>query len=263
MTEPRVPWLTAGSVLLLVLFQLPQAGQAVGVKSQGKAQSNMKMTGTRESPLACNALALNSQQRLRIRALLDRFHSSRQGIKELPSGYAVRLPADPSIIRDAAEYITLERQCCPFFDFALEAEREGGPVWLSLTGRAGVKEFARLEFGLQEHIDSTPDTSAAKESPLACNDSALSPSQLDRLVAVLKELRASKQETAELGDGYAIRLPSSAVMVQDVGEYMAILRLCSPYFETTLQVGCEGGQVWLRLCGREGVKALVKNELHI
>ena len=52
-------------------------------------------------------------------------------------------------------------------------------------------------------------------------------------------------------------------MVQDVGEYMAILRLCSPYFETTLQVGCEGGQVWLRLCGREGVKALVKNELHI
>jgi len=30
-----------------------------------------------------------------------------------------------------------------YLTFALEIEREGGPVWLRLTGREGVKEFMR------------------------------------------------------------------------------------------------------------------------
>jgi hypothetical protein len=39
-----------------------------------------------------------------------------------------------------AEWIALERRCCPFFRFQLDVEGETGPVWLRLTG-AGVKEF--------------------------------------------------------------------------------------------------------------------------
>jgi hypothetical protein len=37
--------------------------------------------------------------------------------------------------------------CCPFFGFALEMEPEGGAVWLSLTGREGVKPFIIAEIG--------------------------------------------------------------------------------------------------------------------
>jgi hypothetical protein len=37
-----------------------------------------------------------------------------------------------------------------FFDFSLEVEREGGAVWLSLTGREGVKPFIMAEIG--EHL---------------------------------------------------------------------------------------------------------------
>ncbi len=39
-----------------------------------------------------------------------------------------------------------ERLCCPFFDLALRIDREGGPVWLRLTGRKGVKDFITTEF---------------------------------------------------------------------------------------------------------------------
>ena len=45
----------------------------------------------------------------------------------------------------AAEFIALERLCCPFLNFGLEIKAEGGPVWLRLSGREGVKAFIREE----------------------------------------------------------------------------------------------------------------------
>ncbi len=217
----------------------------------------------KESPLACNMNVLTAAQRQEIHTLLHQFNASRQGVKELPNGYAVRLPAQGTLIQDAARYIMLERLCCPFFDFALEAEREGGPIWLTLTGREGVKEFAKIEFGLRETIAAAANPETTKESPLTCDDGALSATQRPRLGSLLKQFRANKQEVKELKDGYAIRLSSEAATITDVGDYMALVRLCSPYFETALEVEREGGPVWLKVTGRTGVKALAREEFKL
>ena len=40
----------------------------------------------------------------------------------------------------------MEHACCPFFDIAIRLERESGKLWLSLTGREGVKTFIKSEF---------------------------------------------------------------------------------------------------------------------
>lgn len=66
-------------------------------------------------------------------------------IGELPGGYAFRLPADADTLLKTAEFISLERLCCPFLGFALVVEPEGGPAWVRLTGREGVKTFIREE----------------------------------------------------------------------------------------------------------------------
>src|SRR6185436_16363361 len=42
-----------------------------------------------------------------------------------------------------------ERLCCPFFTFEIVAEREGGPLWLNLRGRKGVKAFINAELGVK------------------------------------------------------------------------------------------------------------------
>jgi hypothetical protein len=39
-----------------------------------------------------------------------------------------------------------EGLCCPFFDIDMHVEREGGSLWLRLTGRGGVKQFIRADF---------------------------------------------------------------------------------------------------------------------
>jgi hypothetical protein len=101
-----------------------------------------------EPPFACNMKALNAEQRQRYDVLARQLQTTMQEIKELPNGYAFRLPSVPSAVQDAAEWITYERLCCPFFDFGLEVERNGGALWLRLTGREGVKPFIRSEFGM-------------------------------------------------------------------------------------------------------------------
>lgn len=101
-----------------------------------------------EPPFACNMKAMNAEQRQRYDLLAKQLQIAIQEIEELPDGYAFRLPPEASTVKDAAEWITYERLCCPFFDFGLEVERNGGAMWLRLTGREGVKPFIRSEFGI-------------------------------------------------------------------------------------------------------------------
>ena len=61
-------------------------------------------------------------------------------VRELADGYAVRLASDPALFQQVAEWITLERRCCPFLTLGLEWS-DGDAVWLRLTGRPGVKTY--------------------------------------------------------------------------------------------------------------------------
>ncbi len=101
----------------------------------------------RESPIACDMSAIEPGLRAGHVATGGRLFRAAEEIRELPDGYAFRLPNESETLRDAAEFIALERLCCPFLGFAVEVGSEGGPVWLRLTGREGVKAFIREEVG--------------------------------------------------------------------------------------------------------------------
>lgn len=60
-------------------------------------------------------------------------------IREHRDGYPFRLPNESDTLLDAAGFISLKRLCCPLLGFTLGVEAEGGPMWLRLTGREGVK----------------------------------------------------------------------------------------------------------------------------
>ena len=46
---------------------------------------------------------------------------------------------------DIAEWIALERKCCPFFRFRLDVKGKDDIVDLSLQGSEGVKKFIEME----------------------------------------------------------------------------------------------------------------------
>jgi hypothetical protein len=102
----------------------------------------------KESPFACNRLALTSETRKRHFAELGpALRDLKTGVRELPDGYEFSFPADSKTFAMLAEWTDQERMCCPFFDIDLHVEREGGPLRLRLTGRPGTKEFIRVDAG--------------------------------------------------------------------------------------------------------------------
>jgi len=89
---------------------------------------------------ACRIDTLDARQRQRQQELLGVMRRSAQATDELTDGYAFRLPTDPILFHQAAEWVSLERRCCPFVKFALEW-KEDDTVWVRFTGAPGVKEF--------------------------------------------------------------------------------------------------------------------------
>jgi len=101
--------------------------------------------GTNQSPLACDMTAIPAEQRpVHLSASRGLFSQIRE-TTDLSDGYEFRFDNDPDVIRRLAEFVALEKLCCPFLSFSIEVEAENGPLWLRLTGRDGVKEFIREE----------------------------------------------------------------------------------------------------------------------
>lgn len=103
-------------------------------------------TEIRESPFACDRLALDPEARKRhFQELGPSLRTLKRSVRELSDGYEFQFPSDPKTIALVAEWAAGERLCCPFFDIQLRLEREGGPFWMRLTGRKGTKEFIKAD----------------------------------------------------------------------------------------------------------------------
>lgn len=96
-----------------------------------------------EIPIVCT---LNSTEfHERERSILQKLLPKAQRV-ESSDGYIYRFPSDDECLREIAEFIELERQCCPFLDFRLSVRRGRGEITLELSGPPGAKEFIASTF---------------------------------------------------------------------------------------------------------------------
>ena len=66
---------------------------------------------------------------------------------ETADGYVLHLHAAAPGFLKVAEWVTLERRCCPFLNFDLAWSAGDESPSLHLGGRHGVKEFLAAEMG--------------------------------------------------------------------------------------------------------------------
>ena len=113
--------------------------------TDGKAGEGAPAERTSEPVgFACDLTAMTADERkehLRTAAYL--FGEAVQESEELSQGYAFRFAAGDYPV--VAAFVTNERLCCPFLTFTVEVTAQQGPVWLRLTGPAGVKDFLLAE----------------------------------------------------------------------------------------------------------------------
>jgi|SRR5215472_16621000 len=99
------------------------------------------------SLLACNPLALSSEERARhFNELGPTLRPLKRSVRELGDGYEFEFPGDRATLQLLAEWVIQERECCPFFEITLRLEPDQGAAWLRLTGREGAKMI--LKFGI-------------------------------------------------------------------------------------------------------------------
>lgn len=140
----------ARAAVCAILFA---AGALAGPFARDQKKFNSPGTGsqgqavTEHSGFYCNLNALSPTERARLKQFSGLL-AAKIETKELPDGYAFRLQKGVSIA-DLAEWVFLERKCCPFFDFEIELERNNGSLWLKLRGAEGVKQFMVSDFHLR------------------------------------------------------------------------------------------------------------------
>lgn len=71
--------------------------------------------------------------------LLPRLVARAQVREDIADGLRVRLP--PDALSDVVTTVNGERQCCRFLRFEITVEPDLGPIWLSLSGPRGTREF--------------------------------------------------------------------------------------------------------------------------
>jgi hypothetical protein len=100
-----------------------------------------------ETGFYCDRLAIKPEQRARKAELDKTLRSSIRHTRELDDGFEFEFAPDPATFQIVAEWAAMERSCCPFFEIDLRLQREGGPFFFRLTGREGVKQFIKNDFG--------------------------------------------------------------------------------------------------------------------
>ncbi len=113
-----------------------------------------------EQTIACDRdmMSMDETQRARYRVVSQHVESAALSAEPVSGGFAIRYAADAETVVKLAEFITMERLCCPFFDFAIRLDAGADHVELRLTGGPGVQEF------LQAEIQSRAPSSQPKKS---------------------------------------------------------------------------------------------------
>jgi hypothetical protein len=95
-------------------------------------------------PIACNIAVISAVDRPRHNDLIKRLRLAVEDQSELPDGYTYKLNTKKITLPEVAEWITMERLCCPFLTFQLDVK--GDASQLTLRGPAGAKAILREEF---------------------------------------------------------------------------------------------------------------------
>lgn len=71
-------------------------------------------------------------------------------VREVSGGLAFRFPGGFRYAEQVLDYISRERQCCPFLTFEIAIEPEERGVWLYMGGDERVEEYLIGAFGQVE-----------------------------------------------------------------------------------------------------------------
>jgi hypothetical protein len=97
---------------------------------------------------------------------------------------------------------------------------------------------------------------AHPKAPVHCT---LSDASLRSRVAEIEGALATRiAEVRELDDGYALRFRAEPGIVEDLGRFIAVERVCCAFLDFSLRVAAGDGAIWLELTGAGEAKNVLR-----
>lgn len=96
---------------------------------------------------------------------------------------------------------------------------------------------------------------------VACDVSAFTKEELQRLVAEAKDLFGSVREARPLPDGWEMEFTDSPDLLQRLASFVALDRVCCPHIRHAIVVEARRGPISLQLGGPEGTKEALAAEI--
>lgn len=107
-------------------------------------QAGKPATPAKQDPcfaIACNISTLTEAERKEMPKLAHRLIDAKPTVKTLTEGYELHFAESKGLFPAAARWLSLEQQCCSFFEFSLSVGAGNGPMTLRISGPSGTKAF--------------------------------------------------------------------------------------------------------------------------
>lgn len=126
---------------------------------------------------------------------------------------------------------------------------------LALTAR-------RLQKAKSVHAE-MGEQAMTETSSFYCNLKVLSVKERARHMQLTYEIERARIETVEVANGFAFRFQDGTVSLAELAEWISAERKCCPFFDFEIEQQADNGPLWLKLRGKEGVKAFMRSEFRI
>ena len=95
--------------------------------------------------------------------------------------------------------------------------------------------------------------------PIACDLTALNADERERRSVIASKVHSAVVGRRELTNGYALRIASDKVSLDEIDEWTKLEGKCCPFLD--FAVASEDGALWLNITGGAGVKEFLKAEM--
>jgi hypothetical protein len=121
---------------------MPCIGRLRGVRVKRGGRTTIMEKPT----FVCDLLAVNAAERPRYKELVKRVREAMHQREEISGGYRFGLDGAAVTLIETAEWMNMERLCCPFLTLQLSASGNSADWVLTLTGAEGIKPLLDAEF---------------------------------------------------------------------------------------------------------------------
>jgi len=109
----------------------------------------------------------------------------------------------------------------------------------------------------------TRGQTTTETSGFYCNLKALSMKERARHMQLTYEIERGRVETVEMANGFAFRFQDGTISLAELAEWVSAERKCCPFFDFEIELQGNNGPLWLKLRGKDGVKAFMRSEFGI